>query len=471
MGQDIPTSQFSIHDFSRFKEQLNTELDLLSEYFRQGYFSKRGPVGGFELEAWLVDDNGAPLAINEQYLSSLNNSLVVAELSKFNVELNVEPFELTGNALTKFHASLSTLWDESISAADPFGAKLMTIGVLPSVTENELVLSNMSQSVRYRALNEQVFFLRQGKPLELNIEKREHLNTRHYDVMLEAATTSFQIHTQAHPDQALRMFNAALIASAPMVAVSANSPYLFGYDLWDENRIPLFEQAVDTGNSDRKRVTFGNDYLKDTLLTCFEENLDYYSILLPINTNEPSEAFKHLSLHNGTIWRWNRPLIGFDQDGTPHLRIEHRVVSAGPTNTDSIANAAFFWGLIHTIVNFDDAPEYHLPFGLIRENFYKAAKDSLNATFDWYQNTTIPAHSLLMERLLPMAKEGLQELGITGSDIDTYLTVIASRVERMQNGALWQRRWVAKYGKDMLALSKAYLEKQLTQQPIHEWET
>ena len=456
--------------FSRFNERSRAELELLNDYFRYKRFSNKEHIGGFELEAWLVDNNALPLAINEQYLSNLNNSWVVPELSKFNIELNVPPLPLTGNVLKNFHDNLSKLWQKCLDAATPFGAKLMTIGVLPSIQEKQLDLTNMSQSTRYKALNEQVLFLRQGRPLELDIHGKEHLNTRHYDLMLEAATTSFQIHTQTSLEQAVRMYNAALIISAPMVAVAANSPFVFGRDLWDESRIPLFEQSVDIGDDSHKRVTFGNNYLKDTLLTCFEENIDYYSTLLPIVMDVPVSSFKHISLHNGTIWRWNRPLIGFDDDGTPHLRIEHRVVSSGPTIIDSIANAAFFWGMLHAILNLSDAPEYYLPFDITRKNFYTAAKNSLNATLDWYKNTTLSVGDLIMERLLPLAKEGLQELNIDKNDIDTYLSIIGGRIETMQNGALWQRRWVTQHGNDMEQLSLAYLQRQSSQLPVHEWD-
>ena len=98
-------------------------------------------------------------------------------------------------------------------------------GILPSVTEEQLTLTNMTRSNRYQALNEQVFRLRNGLPINLHIVGRETLKTQHFDVMLEAGTTSFQIHLQTPFNQAAAAFNKALLYSAPMVAVSANSPF------------------------------------------------------------------------------------------------------------------------------------------------------------------------------------------------------------------------------------------------------
>jgi hypothetical protein len=180
---------------------------------------------------------------------------------------------------------------------------------------------------------------------------REHLKLDHHDVMLESATTSFQIHIQLPLDIAHHFYNASIIASASMVALCANAPFLFGKDLWDESRIPLFEQSIETGGYDGaahgpiKRVSFGTDYARHSIIECFIENLDHFPVLLPVDSDSPNEAFEHLRLHNGTIWRWNRPLVGFDEDGTPHIRVEHRAPAAGPTTIDSMANAAFYYGV------------------------------------------------------------------------------------------------------------------------------
>ena len=306
-------------------------------------------MGGFEVEAWLVDKEALPAPINEQFLAQLHDPLVVHELASFNIELNVMPQALQGNALRKLHDELTQVWDKCRTTAAGMHADIMAIGVHPGVSEDMLTPKNMSNSMRYRALNEQVIALREGKPLALDIRGRDHMEKTHHDVMLEAGTTSFQIHLQVAQDDAVRAYNASLLASAPLVAASANAPFIFGYDLWDESRIPLFQQAVDIGDQYQKRVTFGRDYVRGSLFSCFTENIEDYPVLIPVLIEETPERLPHLRFHNGTIWRWHRPLIGFNGDGSPHLRIENRVTPAGPATADMIANAAMYWGLVQAL--------------------------------------------------------------------------------------------------------------------------
>jgi hypothetical protein len=293
--------------------------------------------------------------------------------------------------------------------------------------------------------------------------------------MLEAATTSLQIHLQVSPRQAIRFFNAAQILSAPMVAVAANAPYLFGKDLWDDTRIPLFEQSVEVqGFKDRDhcadtRVTFGRGYARQSLLECFQENLDCYPVLLPISLPAEAETLSHLRLHNGTIWRWNRPLIGFSTQGRPHLRIEHRVASAGPTIADGVANIAFFLGMVQVLARQAIAPESQLDFDQARRNFYAAAKDGLRARITWLDGHKGRLDALILEVLLPMARRGLRELDME-EEIAGYLdAIIEPRVRRGRNGAGWQRAFVAQHGTDMQALTLAYIAHQRTGVPVHEW--
>jgi hypothetical protein len=264
MGQEISASHFRKEDFTRFAGRLRAESAHLQQLFDDQSLSTRHGCGGFELEAWLVDGNGAPAPINEQYLAMLGDeALFSPELSQFNVELNSTPLQVEGDALSRMHAELQGNWDYCRSVAQQLGADLVMIGILPTLREEMLTLKQMSDMERYRALNEQVLRLRQGKPLQLDIQGVQHLRTEHADVMLEAATTSFQIHLQVGLQRSVRYYNAVQILSAPMVALSVNSPLLFGKRLWQETRIPLFEQAVAVGGiagaafGPMKRVSFG----------------------------------------------------------------------------------------------------------------------------------------------------------------------------------------------------------------------
>jgi gamma-glutamyl:cysteine ligase YbdK (ATP-grasp superfamily) len=292
----------------------------------------------------------------------------------------------------------------------------------------------------------------------------------HNDVMLEAATTSFQIHLKVDVDEGVRFYNASKILAAPMVAVSANSPYLFGADLWDETRIPLFEQAVAMGDlSLTQRVTLGVRYLEKSIAECFMANWRRYPILLPRLMDEPEEKLAHLRLQNGTVWRWTRPLIGFDDEGEPHLRLEQRVVPAGPSIVDSIANAALYFGAVSALARQPQAPETMLPFERAQNNFYAAAKTGLRTEIEWLNGKSIKLPQLCLEYLLPLARDGLLSMGIDAAEADYWLGVIRGRVESGMNGAAWQRGWVAKYGSDMQGLTEAYLEHQAGGKPVHQW--
>jgi hypothetical protein len=334
----------------------------------------------------------------------------------------------------------------------------------------------MSDLRRYRALNEQVLRLRDGRPLELDIQGRDRLKTLHGDVMLESATTSLQLHLKVHPRHAVRAYNVAQVVSAPMVALAANSPFLFRYDLWDETRIPLFEQSVAVGgiagasHGPLRRVTFGSGYARGSLYECFLENQQHYPVLLPMRFHEGVERMSHLRLHNGTIWRWNRPLIGFDYDGIPHLRIEHRVAPGGPTVADVIANAAFFFGLMQALTSADTPIENRIAFAQARDNFYAAARHGLNAQVSWGESRRGPLRALLLSELLPLASQGLAALEIDAADSEHYLGIVEARARRGATGADWQRAWVARHGPDMVALTEAYARHQEEGRPVHEWD-
>jgi len=483
MGQEIEAARFTPDDFVAYADRLRVETALLGEWFSNDIFSARDRMGGYELEAWLIDGQARPAPSNEMFLKQLDNPMVVPELARFNVELNDHPQHLWGSAFSRFEASLGATWQRCRQVAADLRMRLLMIGILPTLEEAELSQANMSDLKRYRALNEQILRLREGRPLELDIKGREHLSMSHNSVMLEAATTSFQLHLKVHPRNATRAYNASMVISAPMVAVAANSPYLFGHDLWSETRVPLFEQSVDVGgfagasHGPLRRVTFGSDYAQDSIMECFVENEQHYPLLLPMQFHDGLEQMSHVRLHNGTIWRWNRPLIGFDYDGIPHLRIEHRVIPGGPhrvipggpTIVDMIANAAMFYGLMNTLMSTDIPPEAQLPFATARENFYAAAQHGLDAQLVLLDGSRSSVQELLLEPLLPMARQGLEQLEIDTGDINRYLGIIEARARLGQTGTVWQRSYVERHGDDLAAMTHAYHEHQEKGAPVHEW--
>jgi gamma-glutamyl:cysteine ligase YbdK (ATP-grasp superfamily) len=476
MGQDIAERAFTDADFRAFEARLVAETALLERWFAEDIFADTAPEGGFELEAWLIDRrHQAPAPVIEPFLERLRDPLVVPELARFNLELNSTPERLTGQALSRLHEELQRSLAHCQAAAASLDAQVGTIGILPTVRPDHLVPAQMTPRPRYRALNDQILRLRDGEPIRLEIEGERPVNIEQPDVMLESAATSFQIHFKMGAKESARVFNASKLLAAISVAIAANSPYLFGRELWCETRVPLFEQAVSVGDSPlRERVGFGIRYAERSVMECFRSNIERYPVLLPHLMDEPLERLAHLRLHNGTIWRWNRPLIGFEADGhggqRPHLRMEHRVCAAGPSTIDNIANAALYFGAVHCLATEPEPPERSLPFNQARINFYLAARHGLDAEILWDgDRQRMPIHRLIRERLLPKARSGLAALGIDQDEIERWLGVIEERARTRRTGSAWQRAWVARHGPDMAALTEAYLERQASGQPVHEW--
>ncbi len=467
MGQEIPSTQFQHRDFEHFQRLLDDEAALFHEWVEQQHFSKRKAVGGLELEGWLVDDQGMPQPRNEEFLELADNPDIVAELSKFSFEVNAPPQKIKGDGLELLEAGLERGWRACQKVATRIGLHALAIGILPTVTDAHLTPANMTSLKRYKALNEQLLRVREGRPMRMEIVGREHLSAMHLDVMLEALATSFQVHLQVPAKSAARYWNAAEIVSAATVALASNSPFAFGKLLWEESRIPVFEQAFGVENPER-RVTFGSAYVH-SFEDLFTENRRYYPVLLPMDFGEPPEKMAHLKLHNGTIWRWNRPLIGFDEDSTPHLRVEHRVMSAGPTTLDMIANMAFFYGLVEWLVMEPHAPELRLEFAMAKQNFYAGAWHGLDASVYWYDGKHWELRRLILEMLLPQARKGLRALHVSESVINRYLDVIAARTESGQTGAAWQRAFAEAHGRDFPALVNTYRQLQNTGAPVHTW--
>ncbi len=471
MGQEIGSDTFSADDFARFSQRLELETQHARDAFAQGRFAHEAPVAGFELEAWLIDEHFFPVPRNVAFLERLDNPLVVEELSRFNVEINGTAQQLSGTALSRLENELASTWQQCMAVAADQGAALIAIGTLPTVRERDLSLASMSPRKRYAALNRQILKLRCGRPVTLEISGIDRLSTRHDDIMLEAATTSFQVHLQMPASEAVRTYNAAQVLAAPLVAMAANSPFLFEHALWHETRIPLFEQAVDCcdpAHLEQRRVTFGAGYLGADPTGYFAENVSLYPVLLPYEERESVERYAHLRMHNGTIWRWNRMLIGFDENDVPHLRVEQRILPAGPSIIDMIANAAFYYGLVRVLAGQSVAPESQLAFATARNNFYLCARYGLDAQVVWLDGRRKRVADLLLHELLPLAGEGLTALGLAAADIKRYLHVVEGRLRSGQNGAVWQLAHHAKYH-DYQRLTADYLDQQRRLTPVHEW--
>lgn len=476
MGQEISRTRFSPRDYAEFQDRLAAETRRLAAVARRGELDGAHRRIGFELEAWLLDHGGWPTPVNEAFIARLSDPWVVRELSRFNVELNSPPIALEPGALAAMEAMLSRTLRHCQEVAHGMDASLALVGILPQLRPEDMCLANMSALKRYAALNLGVQHLRRNEPVHIHIVGEDVLEMDRQDVMLEAATTSFQLHLQVPFGEVGRQYNAALIACGPLLAAGANSPLLFGRRLWQETRIPLFEQSVEVGgygglaDPDVRRAGFGQGYVGGDITELFRENQALHPVMLPILQEESEERFPHLRLHNGTIWRWVRPLVGFDDSGRPHVRLEQRVLPSGPTVLDMMANAALYLGLSHALARQADVPEEALGFPGARNNFYAAARHGLKAELTWLDGRSYPARDLIIGTLLPVARRGLEDFCLDAAEIARYLDILEQRVRSGQTGAAWQLRALARAGGDVRRMMADYVENQRTGIPVHEWD-
>ncbi|MCB9090958.1 MAG: hypothetical protein H6621_12060 [Halobacteriovoraceae bacterium] len=477
MGTEVTNVTFTDNDFIKFNQKLREETKLLMQWFHQDLFEKpEVPKCGVEVEAWLVDSDFVPYPKSDSFLKQVADPLVVPEISKFNFELNSEPLFVGEKFLSQLHQNLKKTWHLCQQNAAKIKGKVLTIGSLPTLRKHMLTIDQLYPSKRYFALNDRVLKLRDAEDIKVNIKGKEELSEIFKNIMLEAAATSFQIHLQVKPSDAKRFYNASVIISPFMSALCANSPFLFGKTLWSDTRIAIFEQAVDLQNYMRnkgrmaRRVTLGNGYIRDSLFELFLDNLDGYPVLLPDVINSDPEELAHLRLHNGTIWRWNRPIIGVSKNGNPHLRIEHRVPASGPTITDMIANMAFYVGLVYAIAEEEKPLENIILFEESRINFYEACKYGFNAECIWRDGKKHNLQSILLHELLPKARTKILELGTDPTDVEYYFDeILASRIRSGQNASNWQRAYINTHGSRFQELLEMYFTHQENDDPVHTW--
>jgi gamma-glutamyl:cysteine ligase YbdK (ATP-grasp superfamily) len=477
MGQSVERSSFEHRDFVRFQRALRAETDWLHNLVERDQLSQHAPMAGLELEAWLVDAAGRAAPRNAEFIARCASPEVVTEIGRFNIEINVPPQPVAGTGLDRLAAALHQAWEHCGQVAAAMGLRVVAIGILPSLDDAELNIANLSEPLRYRALNQQVLRQRHGLPVRLDIDGPHgaRLCCEHQDVMLEAAATSFQLHLQLPAAQAVRAHNAAMIAAAPVLAMAGNSPLLFGQALWQETRIPLFEQALGIGaredmqHGPLPRVGFGSGYVGYSMLECFRENLERFEPLLPVALDDPLERLAHLRLHNGTIWRWHRPVLGFDaEDGRLHIRTEHRPLPAGPSLPDMMANLAFTLGLVAAWTAEDEPPEARLPFAAARANFHAAARDGIDACLTGLDGRQRSAAQWL-QALLPVARQGLEQLQVSGPLADGWLQLLRERLDSGRTGARWQLARLQALGGDLAALTLDYARHQAGGAPLHRW--
>jgi gamma-glutamyl:cysteine ligase YbdK (ATP-grasp superfamily) len=486
VGRDVEHMVFSREDRRRFRDKTRRSLDALAQMLRESQFDFDRPLTGIEIELNIVDERGEPANVNEQVLALVADRSFQTEVGQFNIEINVPPREIGGTGLVSFEETVRASLNAADERARSGDALLVMIGILPTLMPRHVSIDSMSSNPRYALLNDQIFAAR-GEDMALSIQGVEQLRTYTDSITPEAACTSFQLHLQVSPAEFAQYWNAAQAIAGVQLALAANSPYLFGTELWRETRVPLFEQATDTRPEElkeqgvRPRVWFGERWIT-SVFDLFEENTRYFPALLPIcEETDPIEQLgrgevpklDELSLHNGTIYRWNRPIYAV-VDGRPHLRVENRVLPAGPTVVDAMANAAFYYGLVHTLAHHERPVWSQMSFSAAEENFHSGARDGLDASIYWPGLGPVPAAELVLRRLLPLAHQGLDAWGVDPDVRDRLLGIIEARCVTGTNGASWQVDTVRALGGNRLTalheMLGRYVEYMHANEPVHTWE-
>lgn len=492
MGRDIEIVEFSREDRTRYREKVKGNLAALHQLVDEGRFERGRRRAGIEMEVYITDVDGQVRPINAEILERLpQTGEFQTELAQFNLEFATEPCALEADCFTRLEKELSHSLSQVRETAAELDAQVVTIGILPTLSDFDVTEDKLSANPRYKALNDTMLNAR-GEDFLIRIEGAETLETTTSSILFEAACTSMQMHLQVDPEDFATYWNAAQALSAPLVAVSANSPFFLGKTLHHETRITLFKQAIDTRTEElrsqgvRPRVWFGEKWLTQGMFELFDENVRYFPSLLPICDEEDPHAvmragdvptLPELTLHNGTIYRWNRPVYEVSK-GKPHMRIENRVLPAGPTMIDGMANVVFYYGLMAGLVEASPPVWQQMSFDAAADNFYTAAREGLEARLFWpRQGAQVPVSELIVRHLLPIARAGLKSWNIDEGDISRYLDIIEQRALTGVNGASWQietfRRLRDEDDLDpydaSVELTRRYQKLSATGEPVHTW--
>ena len=446
MGKEIDRVYFSSDDFVQFQNRLEEQLSSLKQCLDKHSLACLPKSIGAEMEVYLINPEGRPWLGNDQLLDQAQDPQLAPELNRYNLEYNLTPYTVHQQPFFSLEEEIQKKLFDINQLAVPLGGRVVPIGILPTLKQTDFGTQFLTDRKRFHALVNQLIKQR-GSQFKINIDGTNPLQFEMEDITLEGANTSFQVHYQIPQEEFVPLFNAIQLLTPLALALGANSPTLFGHRLWDETRIPLFKQSIDTRHLDQyhwnepSRVTFGHGWLRQSPYELFSEAVHLYPPLLPIiENNDNSEALSELRLHQGTVWMWNRPI--YEPANGGHLRIEMRALPSGPTAIDMVANAAFIIGVAEAIKPDIDELISALPFQAARYNFYRSAQHSLNTTLIWPNIKTsgcleLPISDIIME-YLPLAEAGLRQVGISSEETKHYLDVIEERITKRQNGALWQ---------------------------------
>jgi CBS domain-containing protein len=489
MGDQKVTTASDGREMRQFTKAVLNDLQAIEQMFEKKIFEEDKLRIGAEQEMFLVDSAMCPAPIATSVINDAEDSRLTTEIGLFNIEANLTPLDFNGNCLRKLENELYEVLDLVKSSAKKFRGDAVLVGILPTIQKSDLVIENLTPLPRYLELN-RILTEMQGDDRIIHIKGLDELNLHLGDTFSEFCNTSFQVHMQVPISDFANYYNWSQAITAPVLASAVNSPLLLGHRLWYETRIALFKQATDIrspalqARSQPTRVNFGSKWIEDSILEMYHEDVARFRIILTRELKENAlevlekggiPKLNAWGMHNGTIWRWNRACYGI-MNNIPSLRIEARFLPSGPTILDEVANSAFFLGLMMALPKKYGKVSELMDFEYAKDNFYSVARYGLKSQIVWIDGKGYRAKRLILDKLLPLAKDGLESVGIDDADIDRYLGVIEKRAEAQRTGAGWILESLAGMDKNakmnvrMRALTEQLIENQETKAPVHEWD-
>lgn len=489
MGDKKVTSEYDDVQMRAFTLGVLNDLQALEQMLDSGMFEETASRIGAEQEMFLVDSAMRPAPLAVEVMEEARDGRLTTEIGLFNLEANLTPREFSGDCLRLMENELNEILDIVRGSAAKFNAGVVLAGILPTIQISDLTHDNLTPDPRYHEIDRVVTKLHGDNRL-IQIKGLDELHLTLQDTFIEFCNTSFQVHLQVAASDFVRYYNWAQAIAAPVLASAVNSPVLLNHRLWHETRLALFEHATDTRSLVHKerdqppRVNFGERWVENSVLEILREDAIRFRILLTRDVEENSleilsrggiPMLSAWRLHNGTIWRWNRPCYGL-VDGRPGLRIEARFLPAGPSVADQMANAAFFLGLMNELPKeFGDITKY-MSFDDAKNNFFNAARHGLNGQIRGLDGKSRRFGRLILEELLPRARRGLRRAGIDDTDNQRLLDIIEARVKAEKTGADWMLDSLAAMDKRakpnvrMRTLTAAMKKHQESGEPLHVWE-
>jgi len=489
MGDFNVTKANSPEEIAKFTKYLLRDIQALEYMLKNNWFESQDLHIGAEQEFCIIDENYKPFPHNLEIIAEANMDNLSPELAKFNLETNVTPQKFTGKALSAMEKEILGDLEKVRKVAKKHKADVIITGILPTIRKFDIESDNITPIPRYFALMDALREMR-GEEFIINISGIDELNMKLDSGLIEAANTGFQVHLQVSPENFAKRYNIAQAIAGIVLAPAVNSPLLFGKRLWRETRIALFQQAIDTRVSSEHirdrypRVTFGTRWVDESILDIYKEDIIRYRVLLGAEIPHDSLEYvkqgkvpilKALTVHNSTIYRWNRPVYGISPNGKPHLRIEARMFPAGPSVADEMANAAFWLGLMEGYFNQVDDIRKYVKFEDVKDNFYSAAISGLGIKFKWFNGKSYYVDDLILNEMLDVAREGLQARDMDTGDIDHYLGIIRDRVKKSQTGASWMLNTFSKFKNSasreeiMTLITSSTVKNQKKDIPVHKW--